>query len=172
MSGKIIEFSLSKGNIEKATKELQSYIDSITDKNALFVQKIAESGIPVIDSKMNSVIGDSDTNHFTHVEVNSYEGYSEAKLIVEGKDLLFIEFGSGIHYNGAAGSSPHPKGSELGYTIGSYGEGHGKEDSWIYESDTGEWIRTYGTQAAMPVYSATLEMRNRVLEIAKEVYGS
>lgn len=41
--------------------------------------------------------------------------------------MLFIEFGAGIHYNGSAGSSPHPKGNEFGYTIGSYGKGLGKK---------------------------------------------
>ena len=95
-----------------------------------------------------------------------------ATLIVSGKDLLFIEFGAGVHYNGAVGSSPHPLGASKGYTIGSYGKGNGSKDAWYYYSDTGEVVKSHGTQATMPVYKAGVEMRQQMLKIAKEVFSS
>lgn len=87
----------------------------------------------VVRENISSSTGDSDKNYNTYIQVNSYQGYSEAKLIVEGRELLFIEFGAGIHYNGSAGSSPHPKGNEFGYTIGSYGKGLGKKTIGIIQ---------------------------------------
>lgn len=85
---------------------------------------------------------------------------------------MFIEFGAGIHYNGAAGSSPHPKGEEFGYTIGSYGQGKGKNESWVYYADSGEWVRSYGTEATMPMYKASVEIIQNIRKIAKEVFSS
>lgn len=38
----------------------------------------------------------SDTSHHSYVEMKSAGEYVEAKLIVEGKELMFIEFGAGV----------------------------------------------------------------------------
>lgn len=70
------------------------------------------------------------------------------------------------------GSNPNPMGASKGYTIGSYGKGNGSKDSWYYYADTGELVRSQGTQATMPVYKAGVEMRQKMLKIAKEVFSS
>ena len=172
MGRKTISFSLDPASIQKAIREVQEYKQQFIDKNALFVQRLAEIGLPVIDQNMTAAAGDSDPEHNTYITVNSFESYSQAVLTVEGRDILFIEFGSGIHYNGVAGSSPHPKGAEFGYTIGSYGKGLGKNDFWHYTADTGESVRSYGTEATLPVYKASVEIRQRIRQIAKEVFSS
>ena len=158
-------------SLNRVIEEIKEYKDDLNKKCALFVRRLAETGIPVIDENINSAEGDSNKRHNTYIKINSFGDYSQARLIVEGRDILFIEFGSGIHYNGKAGSSPHPKGNEFGYTIGSYGKGLGKNDSWAYIADTGETVISHGTQATMPVYKAGLEIRRQILKIAKEVFG-
>lgn len=166
-----ISIRLDEKSIQKAIDELNQYKADVKRKNEEFVQKLAEIGIPVIDQNIASAAGDSDKSHNTSIKVNSFGDYSQAVLTVEGKDLLFIEFGAGVHFNGSAGSSPHPKGQELGYTIGSYGKGQGKKDSWFYYADSGESVLSHGTQATMPVYKASIEIRNQIRKIAKEVFG-
>lgn len=158
-------------SLDKSIQEIKQYQNSLNDKCAEFVRRLADVGIPVIDENIASAAGDSDKGHNTYIKINSFGSYSQAELICEGSDILFIEFGAGIHYNGSAGSSPHPKGQELGYTIGSYGQGKGKNDFWFYYSDTGEAVMSHGTQATMPVYKASLEIRKNILQIAKEVFG-
>lgn len=172
MGRKTISFNLSSESIQRAIREVKEYKQEFIDKNALFVQRLAEVGIPVIDQNMSAAAGDSDPEHNTYITVNSFGSYSQAVLTVEGKDIVFIEFGSGIHYNGVAGSSPHPKGAELGYTIGSYGKGLGKNDFWFYTADTGESVMSHGTEATMPVYKASIEIIQKIRQIAKEVFGS
>lgn len=167
-----IKANLSSKSIQSAIMQLENYKKTLMDKNELFVKRLAELGIPVIDENIASAQGDSDTRHETYIKVNSYGDYSQATLICEGTDLLFIEFGSGVHYNGAVGTSPHPQGEEFGYTIGSYGKGQGKNDSWIYMSESGEWVRSHGTQATMPVYKASVEIMQNIRKIAKEVFSS
>lgn len=158
-------------SLQSAIKQIQQYRDDLPRKCELFVRRLAEVGIPVIDQNISAAAGDSDKNHNTYIKLNSFGSYSQAELIVESRSILFLEFGAGIHYNGAAGGSPHPKGEEMGYTIGSYGKGQGKNDFWFYYADTGEAVMSHGTQATMPLYKAGVEIRRQILTIAKEVFG-
>lgn len=169
---KKISISLSQKSIQNAINEVRKYQRELIDKNEVFVRRLAELGIPVIDQNIAAAQGDSEKNHNTYIKVNSFGSYSEAKLVVEGSDLLYIEFGAGIRYNGSAGTSPHPKGEEFGYTIGSYGKGQGKNDFWFYYADTGETVMSHGTEATMPVFRASQEIIQNIRRIAREVFGS
>ena len=172
MANKTIKMELSHKSIQDAIKQLRAYQKSLVSKNEEFVRRLTELGVPVIDQNIATAQGDSDKNHNTYIKVNSFGDFSQATLVCEGIDLLFIEFGAGIRYNTPAGTSPHPKGQELGYTIGSYGQGKGKNDSWTYIADSGEWVRSYGTEATMPVYKASVEIMQNIKKIAKEVFSS
>lgn len=163
--------NLSVESIKKLQQELQNYKNELNRKNVVFVRRLAELGIPIIDRQIEQSHGDSNKSHNTYIELTSGATYTRAVLTVQGQDLLFIEFGAGVHYNGSVGQSPNPKGAERGYTIGSYGQGKGSQDSWTYIAPTGEWIRSYGTEATMPVYTASLEIRRKIKQIAKEVFS-
>lgn len=169
---KKISISMSSKSIQNAINEIEVYKRQFIERNEVFVRRLAELGIPVIDQNIAAAQGDSEKNHNTYIKVNSFGSYSEAKLVVEGSDLLYIEFGAGIRYNGSAGTSPHPKGEEFGYTIGSYGKGQGKNDFWFYYADTGETVMSHGTEATMPVFRASQEIIQNIRRIAREVFGS
>lgn len=173
MARKTIKIDLFDGkSLDNAIKQIQEYKERLSNKCEMFVHRLAEVGIPIIDQNIALAAGDSDKGHNTYIKINSFGSYSQARLIVEGKDLLFIEFGAGVHYNGNLGGSPHPKGKEMGYTIGSYGKGQGKNDFWFYYADSGEAVMSHGTKSTMPVYKAGIEIRRQVLKIAREVFGS
>ena len=157
--------------LDKAIQQIRQYQNSLNDKCTEFVRRLAEVGIPVIDENIAAAQGDSDKGHNTYIKIKSFGSYSQAELIAESKSILWIEFGAGVHFNGHLGSSPHPKGEELGYTIGSYGKGQGKNDFWFYYADSGEAVMSHGTESTMPVYKAGLEIKKQVLKIAKEVFG-
>lgn len=168
---RIIKANLSNHSLNDLIKSLEFYKNEIVYKNDVFVRRLSELGIPIIESNILSSQGDSDKTHNTYIKLNAFRDYSKATLVCEGKDILFIEFGAGIHYNGSVGNSPHPKGQKLGYIIGSFGQGKGKRDIWGYYADSGEVILSHGTQATMPMYKASLEMQQKILQIAKEVFG-
>jgi len=168
---KKISISLSQKSIENAIKELNQYKDNLQRKNEEFVRRLAELGIPVINQNILAALGDSDKNHNVYIKLYGIESVSQATLVCEGKDILFIEFGAGVHYNGASGSSPNPKGKEFGYTIGSYGKGQGNNDFWFYYADSGESVMSHGTEATMPVYKASIEIIQNIRKVAKEVFG-
>lgn len=180
MAKKTLKADLSISSIRKLQKDLEKYKDSLNYKVKIFAEKLAESGIPVINSNMakaaftvdeKGIQSGADPQHYTHVKLHAFGDYARADLIVEGSELLFIEFGAGVYYNGTAGSSPYPKGQEFGYVIGSYGKGHGVQKVWGYYADSGELILTHGVEATMPVYKASLEIAENVVKIAKQVFG-
>lgn len=171
MANRTFRTNISSTSIKSLIDDLRAYKRQLQDKNELFVKRLAELGLPVIDNQISMSQGDSNPTHYTYIKLNRFQGYSQATLIVEGQDILFIEFGAGTHYNGKVGDSPHPKGAERGYTIGSYGHGLGANDYWYYVDDQGISHRSYGTQSTAPVYTAGLEMRAKIKQIAKEVFG-
>lgn len=182
MAKHTIKVSLSESSIQEAIRQLQQYKSWLVQKTEQFVRELAEIGIPVIDENMakasytydeKNIRSGSDTSHYTHVELSSsvQAGVARATLVVEGKELLFIEFGAGVYYNGEAGASPHPKGQEFSFLIGSYGEGHGVQKMWGYYADSGELILTHGVEAQMPVYKAEMEIVQKYIEVARKVFG-
>lgn len=182
MAKRTYSATLSVDSLNKLKQDLLHYKDSIlSDKLDQFVKRLAEAGIPVIESNIaqasftyddKGIQSGSDTAHSTYVKVDSLIGMSKATLVLEGSEILFIEFGAGISYNGSVGSSPHPKGPENGFLIGIYGMGHGSQKVWGYYADSGELVLTHGTKATMPMYKASLEIQKKVVNIAKSVFGS
>lgn len=171
---------LSVKGIDGLIKQLREYEDELKRKTEQLVRELAEAGIPVIDSNMakatftvdsDGVQSGSDPEHNTYVKIHTFGDYAEATLVVEGRELLFIEFGAGVYYNTPVGTSPHPKGGDLGYVIGSYGKGHGAQKIWGYFDDSGALVLTHGTEATMPVYKAELEIRDKYLKVARKVFG-
>lgn len=174
----------TKGSLEKAIKYLEQYKEKLPNKMDIFVERLVMLGVPVIDERINAASGDSDKSHYTHVRIRSFGDYVEAILTVEGKDIMFIEFGAGVHYNGSVGTSPRKSergtengveynfigGEDLGYTIGSYGRGQGAKDFWFYVNDKGDKVKSYGTQATMPLHEASMEIIRNVYKVAKEVF--
>lgn len=167
-----IKCALGTEEINKAVKQIKLYREAVERKTEQLVSELAQAGYKVIEANMANVQGDSDPHHMTYIKYHSYGTFFRATLYLEGKDILFIEFGAGVHYNGHVGGSPHPKGSDLGYVIGGYGLGLGKNDFWYYTDDTGASHRSYGTKAQMPMYQADLAIANNVIEIARRVLNS
>lgn len=177
---KTLTANLSSKELDKLIKGIKEFKQQITDKNAEFARRLAEVGIPVIDTNIaqagftydaKGVESGADTEHYTHIKLHSFEGYTEAVLVTEGKELLFMEFGAGIYYNGAAGTSPHPQGQEFGFVIGSYGKKKGVREVWGYYDESKNLILTHGVKATMPVYKAQLKIADDVYRIAREVFA-
>lgn len=170
----LINVTLSKSGIDKAVEKIEQYKSDLRYKLGIFVRRLAEEGYRVINEKKKNAGEDADTS-FTPVVVikQSSRNVVRATLSISGKDVLFVEFGAGVHYNGSLGSSPNPKGLEFGYFIGSYpGQSHAGDDYWWYTDDSGRRHMTHGTKAAMPMYSASESIRGHFASIAREVFST
>lgn len=174
---KTIKFGLSTSEIQRAIDEVEKFKMDFQKKVDTYRKRIAEeiaeqASIYFDNSVMDDVINGSPRK--PNVNVSFSDNGKIAVVVANGEDAVWCEFGAGVYHNGSVGSSPHPKGNDLDFTIGSYGKGHGKQQAWGYYTDpdgkTGLVI-TRGTPASMPMYNAAQEVLRKSVEIAREVFG-
>lgn len=175
-----IKEDLSVKGIESVKKKLIQYRDvELPRKCKEFVEKLLQSGVSVSREKIDEsplgkyVVVTTDISDdkmgckgilLAKGEVKEQDGYAPFSI------LLAIEFGAGIHYN----PTPNPIiSSEFPYGVGTFpGQIHAfQSEGWMYwDEKAQEWRHTYGVKATMPMYSADMEMIQKVEKIAKEVF--
>ena len=169
---KITIDALNPDSFARAADSVRKLQKTYVNKNREFVKRLTEAGISVIYKNLWGY-GDSEPPEVNtpHVLMGHKDGVMTATLRLYGEDVMFVEFGAGVHFNGPAGSSPNPLGVQLGYTIGSYGHGQGAREYWFYEDETGATQVSYGTEATMPMWRADQEIRQKFASIAKSVFN-
>lgn len=168
-----ISFGLSANEINRAIRELNKYKQDLIRKTELLRERIAERIADEARSGFSGAIVDDllkGTKPTAEVTVSVEAKGDITVVIANGQDAIWVEFGAGVYHNGGAGSSPHPKGGELGMTIGSYGKGNGKKQTWGFRDEKGELHLTHGTPAKMPLYNAVKIVCDEIENIAKEVF--
>lgn len=171
---KKISFGLSPREIDRAIGELENYRKGVLRKTkrlreeiARVIEERAQRGF--MGALIDDTLRDDGTYLIPDIDVTISGNDNVSVVIAKGEDAVWIEFGTGVYHNGSAGSSPHPKGSELGMTIGGFGQGRGKRKTWGYY-ESGNLVLTRGTPAAMPMYRTFMEVCPLIDEIAKEVF--
>lgn len=173
MGKKVISFSLDSKSIDGAMREIEECKQEIKRKTERLrervAERIAETASQGFGSAMvDDLLRDGARSASVDVKVDTHENVSV--VVAKGEDAVWVEFGAGVYYNGQVGSSPHPKGDELGMTIGGYGEGHGAKNVWGFYKD-GQLKLSHGTPAAMPMYNALKRVCAEIDNIAREVFG-
>ena len=175
----------TKDSIKNAINELERYKHELEDKEELFCRRLADIGV---NAAMRTLAtkgqGDSDRSASFNI---TYEGdngvYAECILTITSKPVvigddravfyphLAWEFGAGNYFNGGI-KSPNPKAGELGLGPGTFpDQTHVPEPGfWYYRDKHGDPVRSYGTQATMPMHTAVVEMMKSVETIAREIY--
>lgn len=175
--------SLSTSEIEKAIRALFIYKLNLTQKNQRFVKELGNLGIQVANVQLG--MGEGDTERLgsgnLSLRMTSTGKVCGAKLILtsqphtDEKGRVFYphlawEFGAGIYYNRG---KQVPKAGELGFGVGTFpGQTHAFNDTWVYKDEaSGKFKTSRGTEATMPMYTASIEMYDQLLRIAREVFG-
>lgn len=164
---KHLKTDLSVEGIEQLKAEIERYKESLLSKEVEFLHKLADLGIEIIDANYIAAPETSAAHSTSVVTIDATRDTYTIQIRVSGDDLLFVEFGAGTFYNGAVGSSPHPKGAELGMTIGDYGYKQGRRSWWR----TPEGTLTHGQPAMMPVQKADEAIIKAITEIAQQIWG-
>lgn len=174
MARRVFKSDLSVNGIGDLISQLEYYKRDLTARNTLFVERLADVGIPIIDMKIAQAQGDSDKDYETDITVVNSMDVVTATITLSGRDILFIEFPTGIYYNNAV---HHPKATEFGYGVGTYRKDETGRDSrglnpgfWWYKDDSGNLHYSIGTECTMPMYSASLEIIREIERIAREVF--
>lgn len=176
MGKRVIRGELSSKGIQNIINQLQDYKQDLHRKAELLCQRLAEVGLTVAQTK----IGESPLGKTIslRIDMEPSKAGCKAMLIASGQTksndygtvntLLLVEFGAGVFYN----PSDNPKAGEMGYGIGTFpGQIHAFEDGWYYWGEDEKWHYTHGVKATMPMYSASVAIREQVASIAKEVFS-
>lgn len=173
---KTIHMRLNDASIDNAIRELEAYkrwlrekAKELRERVAYFIAKDASAVFNT--STLEGLIGEGAETGRVEVTVDD-RGDNITVVLADGEDAYFMEFGAGVYFNGAPGTSPHPKGAELGYTIGSYGKGNGVKTVWGFNGTDGKLHLTHGTPASMPLYRACMSVAGDIVRIAREVFTS
>lgn len=178
MAKKKIKIDLLNSNsIQEAIKYLKQYRDELPKKCEEICKRLSEVGIQAATTAVSETpVGKVVT---IKTDIKPSDAGCEAALIATGKTvksesgkefnlLLAVEFGAGIKYNPEA----NPKASDFGMGVGTYpGQTHAfDKNGWYYLGDDGEWHKSYGVKATMPMYKASVAIRDKVNEIVKDVF--
>lgn len=185
---KRITFGLSIKEVRKAQAELKAYSKSLQRKCVQFVERLGEYGIEVATekagnneygkyllfrkevtasgTKVRAVMFGTHTG-LIHSEWRTNRNASGIE-VADVSPLLMAEFGAGINHDS------NPKAHELGMGAGTFpGQTHAMNtEGWWYMDMDYEWHWSDGIEPSMPMYNAAMEMRDNIVRIAKEVFGT
>ena len=165
MAERVIDIGLGTKSIRSAIKQLEFYRDSLEVKMDWMLEELALIGVREASFRFTTALYDGVND--TDVSMEPIDGGYCIKA--KGHAVFFIEFGSGVYHNP---SEPYPDPRPKGVVgIGEYGKGYGKRPAWGYKNGDGEVVITRGNPAAMPMWYASEEMQNAILQKFKEVFG-
>ena len=157
------------GTIDRAIDAVRALRAQLDGKAKRLCERLADIGLRVADIKFATALYDGDDRVDVTVEPTE-NGY---KIVATGQAVAFIEFGSGAKYGG--GYPLNTMQPSVNTNPGSWsldpavGKGHYADpNGWYYEYGKKSW----GNPPAMAMYYADKEMRQRIAEIAREVFAN
>lgn len=178
-----ITFTLSEKSVRQAIKALKDYKKELEDKCNLLSQRLTEKGVEIARAE----IVDLDAV-FTSELLNSI--HSEDKgdgvwAVVAGTDhALFVEFGTGQMGQQSPYPYEFPDGISWSYNTGKtirqalndiviHGSTFVKagEYYWSYVGKDGKVHITKGMPSRPFMYNTANELRDKIVETAREVFG-
>ena len=158
---KTITLELSSASCNNALKALQKYEKKYKPKLDEICKRLAEIGAQEARLRLGFAKGYGNDDAKVDV-VKIDNGY---KIVMSGKDIYFIEFGTGIYAGEYAGDT---SGVSVGTMPGDWSDSHAQMFSrrgyWFYDN-----VFYRGTPAEMPMYYAGQAIRNNEKRIAQEV---
>lgn len=148
-------------SIKKAYERVKRYSDTFDRKCEIFCEKLLSEGMEIAKRRFDVAQYDGDNPGIT---VNIEHDGDTWRLTATGEKVFFVEFGTGVYYNGAERYPNRP--SDVA-GIGEYGKGKGKQQGWYY----GDGEYTHGNMPAFAMYEADARIRMRIEELAKEVFA-
>lgn len=177
MSRTITLNPLSISSIDNAIAEIRDYQRWVKQKTIQLAEALSRVGIYEASFRFAGAMYDGSNDVSVERTQDNAGSYT---ITARGQAVAFIEFGAGVYHN-SSGAYPLPKPDGI-VPIGTYNKGNGSKRGWVYPADHGvgssgvtlnsKWIFTRGNPAAMPMYYASKEMRDKLLVVAREVFGN
>ena len=175
---KKITFGLSVNEVRGALEQIRQYQNKLNRKCELLCRKLSAEGIAIAQAQ----IGSSGFGKYIRLSSEITPEKAGCKAIIYMEDsqkivsqwqtregtqskeispALMLEFGAGLPSQNPANIP--------GVGTGTYGI-HGNQPGWWYMDLEGTWHYATGVSPKMPMYNAGKELREKVMEIAEEVF--
>ena len=160
--------------LTETLRRIDEYRNNVQRKANELARRLADMGATNVSLMFARAIYDGTPDN--NIEVEQEE---ENKFVIKasGTTVMFVEFGTGVYY-----ADDHPLAAEFGLIRGSFGKGHGKQETWAYYGEPGSngWttskrpglVFTHGNPANMPMYNTAADLRNEIERVAREVFQS
>ena len=151
-------------SIDSAINELREYAKWVKAKANELVKRLADMGAVLAAIEFSRVPYHGAKDVEVDVEARGPNTYA---IVASGETVLILEFGAGVTYGYG-----HPQADEFGYGPTTYpGQKHAADpNGWWIPKDAGGG-HTYGNPPAMAMYRTDKELRDRLLEVAREVFS-
>lgn len=185
----ILKAFLNSRSIKQMADDLRGFEEGFKENIRAFRELLAEKGIRVAMSNVNSTFGqyivfekiDSDETS-TIIARETQQILSEwlrygKRMQAYVSPLLMAEFGAGKHavmWENSQGNSTDvlSNGTHIGRGTFNYPESsHGIKDVWYYMDLSGNWQIATGVKPTRPMHNAVIEIITQIQQTAREVFG-
>lgn len=161
---------LSKSSVEKLKQDLLKYKQDLDNKVVIFCEKLAEIGVETAQASVVSLdaVFTGELFNSIHAE-QKFKGQNRAvfTVVADSSHAIYVEVGTGF----VGAESPYPGKLPATYaqgkTIRQLADGR---YGWFYERD-GKWYFTEGMPSRPFMYFASVEMNEKIVKVAKEVFA-
>lgn len=164
----VIDIDLSREGVREGVRQLRAFKSWLQEKTDLLLELLTNAGLQVAQMRFSAVAVIYDTGERPmnyNIEVD-HRGHTWV-IRALGEDICFLEFGAGVTWGkGYLGERPS---KVVG--IGEYGKGHGDNPHGWWFKNGNKAKRTLGNPPANAMYGAQEIIRQRVYDVAREVFG-
>lgn len=158
----VYQASLSVSSLDALLDELKAYRKKVEDAPAKLCDALLETGKDVIEQVVDGILDPiGNAPGIVTADRRYSAGEAEAKLNYIGSQVAFVEYGVGVKGE----QSPHPVADEANWHYNIR-----QTNFWTYRDRLkgGKYRATQGMPARMPVLRASLGMRLKIVQAAKE----
>ena len=165
---------LSGNSFRETANKIREYHDNLMSLVEAFCLELAKVGETVIRSiVIEHNKGTGETLESVEIVSDSGDGFYTARIRVTSDAIMFLEFGSGL----PGATNVHPTGL---YGAGTFGqaprqnpeyENWENPEGWFYKGNDGNYHKSFGMEASMPMYKGGEAMREKLHEVAMRVFG-
>lgn len=165
---------LSGDSFRDTANRIRAFRDNIQNNIKTFCEELAKEGEIVIRAVLSEHVDTAETIGSVEIVSEGDGGTYIAKVQVTSDAIMFLEFGSGlVGLNG----EQHPYGV---YGPGTFGQAPRQNpeydnwenpEGWFYKGNDGNYHKSFGMEASMPMYKGGEAMREKLHEVAKRVFG-
>lgn len=153
--------------LEKLQTHLKAYEKNLPNKLERFINELCEQGVEIMKQNITTYGAIQFGDLFDHCDYAVYQKGKRAVIFNDSDHCAFVEFGTGV----VGGYNPHPN-LPVPWAYGSGATIDEETGTWYFvNKSTGVSGYTQGMPARPYMWNTSKELRNKLTQIAKEVFA-